>query len=91
MLQTATHTHTYIYIHIQIYRPTSDMDKLTSILEEYHMRQHLATAQDKKFVFFEEAVHHICRAVRVFRQPGRHMLMVRLTLTRRDYSHTTQD
>ncbi|XP_067943512.1 dynein axonemal heavy chain 6-like [Watersipora subatra] len=61
-----------------IYRPTSDLDKLRNILEEYHMRQHLSLAQMKKFVFFEEAVHHICRAVRVFRQPSRHMLMVGL-------------
>ena len=29
-------------------------------------------------VFFKEAVEHIVRAARVFRQPGGHMLMVRI-------------
>ncbi|KAF6023029.1 hypothetical protein EB796_018671 [Bugula neritina] len=63
---------------MRVYRPTSDLEKITNVLEEYHMRQHLSVTQAKKFVFFEEAVHHICRAVRVFRQPSRHMLMVGL-------------
>ena len=32
--------------------------------------------QAPQLVFFKEAVEHILRAVRVFRQPGGHMLLV---------------
>ena len=28
-------------------------------------------------VFFKDAVDHLCRAARIFRQPGGHMLLVR--------------
>ena len=34
--------------------------------------------QAPQMVFFKDAVEHILRAARVFRQPGGHMLMVSL-------------
>ena len=33
--------------------------------------------QSSKLVFFRDAVEHVVRAARVFRQPGGHLLLVR--------------
>ena len=40
------------------------------------MRQNVGNTQVPQLVFFKDAVEHILRAARVFRQPGGHMLMV---------------
>ena len=41
------------------------------------MRQNVGNTQVPQLVFFKDAVEHILRAARVYRQPGGHMLMVR--------------
>ncbi len=60
----------------RIYRPITDHAKLTGLLEEFYMRQNIGNTQVPQLVFFMDAVEHILRAARVFRQPGGHMLMV---------------
>ncbi|XP_019625905.1 PREDICTED: LOW QUALITY PROTEIN: dynein heavy chain 6, axonemal-like [Branchiostoma belcheri] len=61
----------------RVYRYVSNKKKLAGILEEYHNRLTMGS-QEKPLVFFTEAVEHITRAARVFRQPGGHMMMVGL-------------
>ncbi|XP_063958044.1 dynein axonemal heavy chain 6-like isoform X2 [Lytechinus pictus] len=59
----------------RIYRPINDYGKLASILEEFLVRINYSGGQ---LVFFREALEHIVRAARVFRQPGGHMVLVGL-------------
>ncbi|GFO34548.1 dynein heavy chain 1, axonemal, partial [Plakobranchus ocellatus] len=61
----------------RVYRPLSDHNKLVSILEEYNMKMNLGEKADQ-IVFFKEAVEHVVRAARVFRQPGGHLMLVGL-------------
>ena len=42
------------------------------------MRSNMAGHVTKQIVFFKEAVEHICRACRVLRQPGGHLLLIGL-------------
>ena len=49
---------------------------LVQVLEELYMRQNIGNTQVPQLVFFKDAVEHILRAARVYRQPGGHMLMV---------------
>ncbi|XP_023930267.1 dynein heavy chain 6, axonemal [Lingula anatina] len=61
----------------KIYRPITDTVKLCRTLEEHFMtQQNIGNVQASQIVFFKEAVEHITRAARVFRQPGGHMLLV---------------
>ncbi|XP_041352994.1 dynein heavy chain 6, axonemal-like isoform X2 [Gigantopelta aegis] len=59
-----------------IYRPISDYAKLSRVLEELHIRMHFGNIESTQFVFFKDAVEHILRASRVFRQPGGHLMLV---------------
>ncbi|XP_077989551.1 dynein axonemal heavy chain 6-like [Glandiceps talaboti] len=61
------------------YTLITDQKKLASALEEYQIRLNYGNTQSsKQLVFFKEAVEHLTRAARVFRQPGGHMLLVGL-------------
>ncbi|XP_066570029.1 dynein axonemal heavy chain 6 [Amia ocellicauda] len=57
----------------RIYKQIADQRKLQTVLEEYHIRSSSGNSQ-----FFKEAVQHITRAARVFRQPGGHMMLLGL-------------
>ncbi|KAH9496161.1 Dynein heavy chain 6, axonemal [Bulinus truncatus] len=59
----------------RIYRPLADKNKMVRVLEEYHMRMNMGEVIDQ-LVFFKDAVEHVVRAARVFRQPGGHLLLV---------------
>ncbi|XP_069117336.1 dynein axonemal heavy chain 6-like isoform X3 [Argopecten irradians] len=69
-----------------VYRPMSDRNKLAQVLEEYYMRMNYGNTKPSfdtdvmasQMVFFKDAVEHITRAARVFRQPGGHMMLVGL-------------
>ncbi len=54
-----------IYVHLQM-------------LDEFYRRQNMGITDAPQLVFFKDAVEHVVRAARVFRQPGGHLLMVRL-------------
>ncbi|KAM4770854.1 dynein axonemal heavy chain 14 [Rhinophrynus dorsalis] len=64
----------------RIYRPVTNHKQLISRLDEYRMRMKMssASAGGDSYVFFKEAIQHITRAARVFRQPGGHMMLVGL-------------
>ncbi|XP_051780645.1 dynein axonemal heavy chain 6-like [Erpetoichthys calabaricus] len=61
----------------RIYKHISDEKKLTAFLEEYQLRSSFRYSK-APFVFFREAVEHIVRAARIFRQPGGHMMAIGL-------------
>ncbi|OWF46435.1 Dynein heavy chain 6, axonemal [Mizuhopecten yessoensis] len=63
---------------LHVYRPMSDRTKLAQVLEEYYMRMNYGNTKASQMVFFKDAVEHITRAARVFRQPGGHMMLVGL-------------
>ncbi|XP_033124826.1 dynein heavy chain 6, axonemal-like [Anneissia japonica] len=60
----------------RIYRAMPDPSRTVQVLEDYLVRMNFGTSQGTQIVFFKEAVEHIVRAARVFRQPGGHMLLV---------------
>ncbi|XP_078503488.1 dynein axonemal heavy chain 14 [Lissotriton helveticus] len=63
----------------RIYRPVTNHKKLVSTMEEYRIRMTMNSAgAETPHVFFNEAVQHITRAARVFKQPGGHMMLVGL-------------
>ncbi len=62
----------------RIYQPLRNWRQLISVLSEYQMRSNMAGHVSKQIVFFKEAVEHICRACRVLRQPGGHLLLIGL-------------
>ncbi len=62
----------------RIYQPLRNWRQLISVLSEYQMRSNMAGHVTKQIVFFKEAVEHICRACRVLRQPGGHLLLIGL-------------
>ncbi|XP_069810836.1 dynein axonemal heavy chain 14 isoform X3 [Dendropsophus ebraccatus] len=63
----------------RVYRPVTSHKQLVSKLDEYRMKMKMSSAgAGDSYVFFLEAVQHITRAARVFRQPGGHMMMVGL-------------
>nr|XP_015200682.1 PREDICTED: dynein heavy chain 14, axonemal isoform X2 [Lepisosteus oculatus] len=59
------------------YKNIADHKKLQAVLEEYDIRSGNRSSQSP-MVFFKEAVEHITRAARVFRQPGGHMMLIGL-------------
>ncbi|XP_075781391.1 dynein axonemal heavy chain 14 isoform X1 [Pelodiscus sinensis] len=61
----------------KIYRNITNYKKLVSVLEEFQIKVN-STNTKTSMVFFKEAVEHITRAARVFRQPGGHMMLVGL-------------
>ncbi|KYO43526.1 hypothetical protein Y1Q_0013563 [Alligator mississippiensis] len=61
----------------RIYRNITNYKKLVSVLEAFHMKMS-STNNETTMVFFKEAVEHITRAARVFRQPGAHMILIGL-------------
>ncbi|XP_070181014.1 dynein axonemal heavy chain 6-like [Littorina saxatilis] len=61
----------------RIYRPMIDQTKLTRVLEDYYMRYNFGE-KSNQLVFFRDAVEHVVRAARVFRQPGGHLMLVGL-------------
>ncbi|XP_044147930.1 LOW QUALITY PROTEIN: dynein axonemal heavy chain 14 [Bufo gargarizans] len=63
----------------RVYRPVTSHKQLVSKLDEYRMKMRMSSASTgDTYVFFTEAIQHIIRAARVFRQPGGHMMMVGL-------------
>ena len=62
----------------RVYQSLSNWKQLISVLSEYQMRSYMAGHAAKQIVFFKEAVEHICRACRVLRQSGGHMLLIGL-------------
>ncbi|XP_066451266.1 dynein axonemal heavy chain 14 isoform X2 [Eleutherodactylus coqui] len=63
----------------RVYRPVMNYKPIVSKLDEYWMKMRMNSASTgDTYVFFMEAVQHIIRAARVFRQPGAHMMMVGL-------------
>eukprot|EP00079_Xenopus_tropicalis_P035681 XP_017949452.1 PREDICTED: dynein heavy chain 14, axonemal [Xenopus tropicalis] len=63
----------------RIYRPVTSNKKLISRLEEYRIKMKMSLVNPSNtYIFFDEAVRHITRAARVFRQPGGHMMLVGL-------------
>ncbi|XP_071963333.1 dynein axonemal heavy chain 6-like [Antedon mediterranea] len=60
----------------RIYRGMPDPSRTVQVLEDYLVRMNYGNSQGTQIVFFKEAVEHIVRAARVFRQPGGHMLLV---------------
>ncbi|XP_071996145.1 dynein axonemal heavy chain 14 isoform X2 [Engystomops pustulosus] len=63
----------------RVYRPVTSHKQLVSKLDEYRMKMRMSSAiAGDTYVFFMEAVQHMTRATRVFRQPGSHMMMVGL-------------
>lgn len=60
------------------YRPITDQNKLRQSLEEYYMRMNFGNTKAAQMVFFRDAIDHICRAARIFSQPGGHMMLVGL-------------
>ncbi|ELU16870.1 hypothetical protein CAPTEDRAFT_116653 [Capitella teleta] len=61
-----------------IYKPVGDFLRIQRMLDEIYMQQNMGNAQAPRIVFFRDAMEHILRAARVFRQPGGHMLLVGL-------------
>ncbi|KAK3092231.1 hypothetical protein FSP39_000084 [Pinctada imbricata] len=59
-----------------VYHAMSDRKKLATVLEEYYMRMNYGNTKASQMVFFKDAVEHVTRAARVFRQPGGHMMLV---------------
>ncbi|KAL4237693.1 Dynein heavy chain 14 [Mactra antiquata] len=64
--------------HGRVYRPITDQNKIRQTLEEFYMRMNFGNTKASQMVFFRDAVDHICRAARIFSQPGGHMLLVGL-------------
>lgn len=62
----------------RVYQPLNNWKQLVSVLSEYQMRSNMSGHATKQIVFFKEAVEHICRACRVLRQSGGHMLLIGL-------------
>ena len=63
----------------RIYRHIKDVNLLSKALQEFYSRLHLSDDSfDQPFVFFRQAVEHLSRAARVFRQPSGHLLLVGL-------------
>nr|XP_039247972.1 dynein heavy chain 6, axonemal-like [Styela clava] len=60
----------------RIYRHLPDRRMLNTLLMEYYMRISAGNIKAAPLVFFNEAVGHIIRASRIFRQPGGHALLV---------------
>ncbi|KAH3851244.1 hypothetical protein DPMN_093724, partial [Dreissena polymorpha] len=72
----------------RVYRPITDQNKIRQVLEEFYMRMNFGNTKNfdadsnlnmaSQMVFFRDAIDHICRAARIFSQPGGHMLLVGL-------------
>lgn len=62
----------------RVYQPISDWKQLVSVLSEYQIRYNMSGASFQKIVFFKEASEHICRACRILRQAGGHLLLIGL-------------
>uniref|UniRef100_G1KEF2 AAA+ ATPase domain-containing protein n=1 Tax=Anolis carolinensis TaxID=28377 RepID=G1KEF2_ANOCA len=62
----------------RIYRNITSQKRLLLLLEESYLRMQSLKPQSTAIVFFKEAVQHITRAARIFRQEGAHMTMIGL-------------
>jgi dynein heavy chain len=61
----------------RIYHQLSNWKQIVSALSEYQMRLNMSGGHaTKQIVFFREAVEHICKACRILRQQGGHMLVI---------------
>ena len=58
------------------YSSTTDVGKLGSVLDETLVRMNLIQSKEEKLVFFDDAVEHAARCVRVFQQANAHLLMI---------------
>ncbi|XP_041927364.1 dynein heavy chain 6, axonemal-like isoform X2 [Alosa sapidissima] len=61
----------------RIYKHIQDKKKVLSALEDCH-KKHVMTKPKFPMVFFREAVEHITRSARIFRQQGAHMMLIGL-------------
>ena len=68
----------------RIYQQFTNSKQLISVLSDYQMRSNMCGNATKQIVFFKEAVEHICRACRVLRQQGGHMLLIGIDGTGKD-------
>ncbi|XP_053163841.1 dynein axonemal heavy chain 14 isoform X5 [Hemicordylus capensis] len=62
----------------RIYKNASNHKRLLLVLDEYHFKMQATNPESTSIVFFKEAVQHITRAARVFRQAGGHMTLIGL-------------
>ncbi|XP_063298016.1 dynein axonemal heavy chain 14 [Pelobates fuscus] len=63
----------------RIYRPVTNRKLLVSRLEDYRIKMKINSSNATGVcVFFKDAIQHILRAARVFRQPGGHLMLIGL-------------
>ncbi|XP_042301519.1 LOW QUALITY PROTEIN: dynein axonemal heavy chain 14 [Sceloporus undulatus] len=62
----------------RIYRNITNQKRLLLTLEDCYMRMQAMKPESASIVFFKEAVQHITRAARIFRQEGGHMTLIGL-------------
>ncbi|CAH2255707.1 dynein heavy chain 14, axonemal [Pelobates cultripes] len=63
----------------KMYRPVTNRKLLVSRLEDYRIKMKINSSNTTGVcVFFKDAIQHILRAARVFRQPGGHMMLIGL-------------
>ncbi|XP_063079957.1 dynein axonemal heavy chain 6-like [Engraulis encrasicolus] len=61
----------------RVYKHIRDKNKILPVLEDCH-NKHCKTKSGFPMVFFREAVEHVTRAARIFRQQGSHMMLIGL-------------
>ncbi|KAM6459278.1 dynein axonemal heavy chain 14 [Liasis olivaceus] len=61
----------------RVYRNVTSQKHLLLTLEEYYLRMRTKQSEST-MVFFKEAIQHITRAARIFRQQGGHMTLIGL-------------
>ncbi|XP_015279206.1 PREDICTED: dynein heavy chain 6, axonemal [Gekko japonicus] len=60
----------------RVYEELTDMQKLTSILQDYLDDYNLSSAKEVKLVFFQDAIEHVSRIARMIRQERGNALLV---------------
>ncbi|XP_053239011.1 dynein axonemal heavy chain 14 isoform X1 [Podarcis raffonei] len=63
-------------VHKRVYRNVTNKTHLLWVLEEQCIKMQGVSPQGISIVFFKEAIQHITRAARIFRQDGSHMTLV---------------
>nr|XP_028577583.1 dynein heavy chain 14, axonemal [Podarcis muralis] len=63
-------------VHKRVYRNVTNKTHLLWVLEEQCIKMQGVSPQGISIVFFKEAIQHITRAARIFRQNGSHMTLV---------------
>lgn len=60
----------------RVYEEVQDADKMKSLLEEYLDDYNMSNTNNMNIVFFTDAVEHITRISRIFRQPRGNAMLV---------------